>query len=117
MPRPISQVPHFAYRVHWDREHAAWRGFVAEFPHLQSEPHPTEVDALAEIIRLAHDHVAVMRMEGITVPPGIMDANYSGSPRIRIIPDIHREIALEAAEVGMSLTSYISQIVASRHTR
>lgn len=117
MPRPISQVPHFAYRIHWDRDAAAWRGLVAEFPHLVSDPHPTEVDALNEIIRLTHGHVAVMRQGGVEMPLGIMDSNYSGAPRIRIIPDIHREVALEAAESGMSLTAYISQVIAARHTR
>ena len=118
MPRPINpQHPHYAFRVVWDREAAGWRGAVAEFQHLVGEPHESEVDALNEIIRMTHGHVAEMRMAGVTMPPGIMDTNYSGSPRIRILPELHRDVALEAAEANMSLTSYISQIVASRHSR
>jgi predicted HicB family RNase H-like nuclease len=97
----------YTYRVTWsedDQEHA---GLCAEFPSL-SWLAATPEDALAGIRRLVADVAADMQANGETVPEPIAARRYTGKFMVRVPPEVHRRLAMEAAEEGISLNRVVS---------
>ena len=95
-------IQHYTYRVTWspeDNEHVA---LCAEFPSL-SWLAKTPQSALKGIQKVVSDVVADMLASGEAVPDALAEKNYSGEFRVRIPPMVHRQLALMAAEQGVSL--------------
>lgn len=93
---------HYTYRVQWSPEDDAHIGTVAEFPSL-SWAADDVFDALSGIHRLVADILADMLETGETPPEAIADRKFSGKFMVRIPPEQHRKLALEAAEQQVSL--------------
>jgi predicted HicB family RNase H-like nuclease len=97
----------YTYRVTWsaeDREHV---GLCAEFPSL-SWLAKTPDAALKGIRRAVRGAVNDMESSGEPVPMPIAVKHYSGEFRVRIPPEVHRSLALQAAEQGVSLNRLAS---------
>ena len=98
---------HYTYRITWsaeDREHV---GLCAEFPSL-SWLAATHRGALTGIRKLVEDVLADMRATGEAPPEPLADRSYSGKFVVRIPPETHRDLALKAAEEGISLNRLVS---------
>jgi predicted HicB family RNase H-like nuclease len=98
---------HYTYRVTWsteDREHV---GICVEFPSL-SWLAATPEAALAGIRRVVRNVVREMHAAGEQAPAPLAEKHYSGEFRVRIPPDVHRSLALQAAEQGVSLNRLAS---------
>ncbi|HTH72875.1 MAG TPA: toxin-antitoxin system HicB family antitoxin [Trinickia sp.] len=98
---------HFTYRVTWSPEDGEHVGLCAEFPSL-SWLDPTLEGALAGIRRLVADVVRDMAANGEAVPEPIADRRYSGEFKVRIPPQAHRALVIQAAEQGVSLNRLAS---------
>jgi predicted HicB family RNase H-like nuclease len=97
----------YTYRVSWspeDEEHVA---LCAEFPSL-SWLAATPEDALEGIRRVVASAVKDMQSAGEVVPEPLSERHYSGEFRVRIPPTLHRSLALQAAEQGISLNRLAS---------
>ena len=57
--------------------------------------------------------VADMKASGETIPAPLADNRYSGEFRVRIPPEVHRALAMQAAEQGVSLNRLASAKLAS----
>jgi len=97
----------YTYRVTWSREDAEYIGLCAEFPSL-SWLARTQEKALAGIRKVVAESVADMRANKETVPEPLSEKRYSGEFRVRIPPQLHRSLAVEAAEQGVSLNRLAS---------
>jgi predicted RNase H-like HicB family nuclease len=98
---------HFTYRVSWSEEDGEYVGTCAEFPslsHLEADPEA----ALRGIRALVKGVVADLRANGEPVPEPIADQAYSGRFLARVPPELHRMLAIEAAEAGISLNRLVS---------
>lgn len=105
-------IDHYTYRVTWsaeDREHV---GLCAEFPSL-SWLAGTPEEALAGIRKVVKDVVRDMKASGEPIPAPLAEKRYSGEFRVRIPPHVHRSLALEAAEQGISLNRLASAKLSS----
>lgn len=98
---------HFTYRVTWSPEDGDHVGLCAEFPSL-SWLDGTPEDALAGIRRVVTDVVRDMVANGEKVPEPIADRTYSGEFKVRIPPQAHRALVIQAAEQGVSLNRLAS---------
>ena len=98
---------HYTYRVSWSREDSEYLGLCAEFPSL-SWLATTPESALRGIRRVVAGAVADMLAEGEPVPEPIATKRYSGKFMVRIPPELHRRLAAEAAEEGVSLNRLAS---------
>ncbi|GAU06060.1 type II toxin-antitoxin system HicB family antitoxin [Burkholderia stabilis] len=98
---------HFTYRVTWSPEDGEHVGLCAEFPSL-SWLDETPEGALAGIRRLVADLVRDMAANGEKVPEPIADRTYSGEFKVRIPPQAHRALVIQAAEQGVSLNRLAS---------
>ena len=100
---------HYTYRVRWSAEDEEFVGTVAEFPSL-SWLDGDQIEAFLGIRKLVADVVSDMLAQGDTPPDAIADRNYSGKFMLRVTPETHRRLAIEAAEQQVSL----NRLAASR---
>lgn len=105
-------VDHYTYRVTWSPEDGEYVGLCVEFPSL-SWLAQTPEDALKGIRQAVADVVADMQAGGEKIPDPIAEKRYSGEFRVRIPPDVHRALALQAAEQGVSLNRLVSAKLAA----
>ncbi len=98
---------HYTYKVTWSREDEEFVGLCAEFPSL-SFLDKNRNTALEGITDLVKDVVADMGANDETIPEPISEKNYSGKFVVRIAPEHHRRLAIEAAEQKISLNRYVS---------
>lgn len=98
---------HYTYRVTWSSEDDEYVGLCAELPSLSWLARTPEA-ALKDIRRLAAEAVADLIASGETVPTPLSEKRYSGEFRVRIPPEVHRTLAIEAAEQGVSLNRLAS---------
>ena len=95
-------VEHYTYRVRWSSEDGAFVGTVAEMPSL-SWVADSQVEALVGVRELVDQIVADMATTGETLPEAIADRTYSGRFVVRVAPEVHRSLAIAAAEQHVSL--------------
>ena len=100
-------IDHYTYRVTWSPEDGEHVGLCAELPSL-SWLAATPEDALAGIRQVAADVVADMQAGGEAIPEPLAEKHYSGEFRVRIPPQLHRALAMQAAEQGVSLNRWAS---------
>jgi predicted HicB family RNase H-like nuclease len=97
----------YTYRVTWSEEDNEYVGLCTEFPSL-SWLAPTPEAALKGIRKVVAEVVADLEGAGESVPEPIATKHYSGKFMVRVPPEIHRRLALEAAEAGVSLNRIAS---------
>jgi predicted HicB family RNase H-like nuclease len=102
---------HYSYRVIWSTEDQEFVGLCAEFSSL-SYLDADRIAALNGITELVNNVVLDMVENGEQVPEPISERQYSGKFQVRIPPERHRMLAIEAAEQNISLNRYISDKLA-----
>jgi len=93
---------HYTYRVRWSSEDELFVGTVAELPSL-SWLASDQTEALVGICRVASETVADLEADGDPVPSALADREYSGKFMVRVPPELHRQLVIEAAEQNVSL--------------
>ena len=102
-----AEIDHYTYRVIWSDEDEQYVGLCAEFPSLSWLASGPE-EALRGIRKVVAKVVKDMKTGGEQVPEPICSKRYSGKFLVRIPPEVHRRLALEAAEEDISLNRLIS---------
>ena len=97
----------YTYRVTWSEDDSEYVGLCAEFPSL-SWLSTTPEEALKGIRKLVAETVEDMESNHEVVPEPIACRQYSGKFMVRIPPDVHRNLAIHAAESGISLNRVVS---------
>jgi predicted HicB family RNase H-like nuclease len=102
-----KRLDHYTYRVTWSPEDEEYLALCAEFPSL-SWLASTPSSALAGIRKVVAASIADMIASGEAPPIPLAEKRYSGEFRVRIPSHVHRALALEAAEQGISLNRLAS---------
>ncbi len=97
----------YTYRVLWSEEDQEYVGLCAEFPSL-SWLAPSPEAALEGIRQLVADVVTDMQANGETPPTPLSTRRYSGKFQVRIPPEQHRQLAIEAAEMRVSMNRLVA---------
>ena len=95
----------YTYRVTWRRTGST--SLCAEFPSLSWLARSPEA-ALKGIRNVVADVVEDLREQGEEPPEPIAGRRYSGKFMVRVPPEVHRDLALKAAEAGVSLNRLAS---------
>ena len=103
----ISDIDKFTYRVTWSQEDGEFVGLCAEFPSL-SWLATSQQDALKGIRSVVSSCVQDMTKNGEETPNPIATRKYSGKFMVRVPPEVHRHLATQAAESGVSLNRIAS---------
>ena len=101
------QNDRYTYRVTWSEDDSEYVGLCAEFPSLSWLASTPEA-ALKGIRKLVADIVKDMDANIETIPEPIACRHYSGKFMVRVLPDVHRNLAIQAAESGISLNRIVS---------
>jgi predicted HicB family RNase H-like nuclease len=104
----MADHDHYTYRVTWSAEDEEYVGLCVEFPSL-SWLAKSHIDALQGILALVSEVVVDMQESGEKLPDPLSTRDYSGKFVVRVPPEVHRSLTLEAAEAGVSLNRLVSQ--------
>jgi predicted HicB family RNase H-like nuclease len=105
-------IQHYTYRVTWSPEDDEHVGLCTEFPSLSWLAKTPEA-ALKGIQKVVGDVVNDMQASGEPIPLALAEKSYSGEFRVRIPPLVHRNLAMMAAEQGVSLNRLASAKLAA----
>jgi predicted HicB family RNase H-like nuclease len=97
----------YTYRITWSEDDQEYVGLCVEFPSLSWLAKTPEA-ALQGIRKVVDEAVTDMRNNGETPPAPISSRSYSGKFLVRVPPEVHRELAMKAAEEGVSLNRLVS---------
>lgn len=103
----MIDVKHYTYRVIWSEDDQEYVGLCAEFPSL-SYLDDSQTNALKNIVKLVGDVVEDLAESGEKIPESLSTKEFSGKFQVRIPPEQHRNLAIQAAEQGVSLNRHIS---------
>ncbi len=103
----------YTYRVFWSEEDGEYVGLCAEFS-LLSHLDDTPEKAFAGIRDLAAFSVRLLREQGKPAPEPLSTRRYSGTLTLRIPPDTHRALAMDAAEAGVSMNRLAAERLSLR---
>ncbi len=102
-----KEIDLYTYRVTWSEDDQEFIGLCAEFPSLSwLETSPEK--ALKGIRSVVSAALKDMRAAKEDIPEPISIKNYSGKFMVRVPPETHRLLSLQAAESGVSLNRLIS---------
>jgi len=101
------QNDRYTYRVTWSEDDAEHGGLCVEFPSL-SWLAATPEAALKGVRKMVADIVQDMEFNKEVVPEPISCRRYSGKFMVRVPPEIHRNLAIQSAETGVSLNRIVS---------
>ena len=104
---------HYVYRVMWSEEDGEYVELCAEFPSL-SHLDDTPEKAFAGIRAVVAFAVEILQEDGDTVPEPLVGRHYIGTLTVRVPPETHRALAIDAAEAGVSMNRLVSERLARR---
>ena len=102
----------YTYRVTWSEPDTEYVGLCIEFPSLSWLAGSPE-SALKGIRQLVKNICQDMQSTAEVPPEPLSCKTYSGKFMVRIPPESHRDLAMEAAEAGVSL----NRLASARLTR
>lgn len=111
-PDDHPEVTHYTYRITWSAQDDEFVATCAEFPSL-SWLASSQIDALQGLEDLLREVITDMAQQGEEVPVPFADRSYSGKFNVRVGESLHRELAIHAAEDGLSLNQYVVRKLAA----
>ena len=97
----------YTYRVTWSAEDGEHVGLCAEFPSLSWLASTPEA-ALKGIRNTVAEVVGDLKANKEPIPEPLASKRFSGKFMVRVPSEIHRHLAVEAAEAGVSLNRLAS---------
>ena len=101
------KIDRYTYRVTWSEEDQEYVGLCVEFPSI-SWLEESQEKALQGIRKLVAETIVDLKRNKETVPEAISARPYSGKFMVRVPPEVHRMLAIKAAESGVSMNRLVS---------
>ncbi len=97
----------YTYRITWSPDDQEYVGLCVEFPSLSwlAESLEASLDGIRKIV---DEVVQNMSSKGESPPLPLSSKKFSGKFVVRIPPNVHKQLAIKAAEEGISLNRLIS---------
>jgi len=97
----------YTYRVTWSEEDGEYVGLCAEFPSLSwlASTQEAALNGIRDTVKLA---ITDMKTTGEAIPQPLATKNYSGKFLVRVPPEVHRRLEMQAAEAKVSLNRLVS---------
>ena len=97
----------YTYRISWSEEDGEYVATCAEFPSL-SWLNELPEHALAGVRKVVATVLEDLEASGEPIPEPFSTKAYSGRFMARVPPHLHRQLAMQAAESGISLNRLVS---------
>ena len=98
---------HYTYRITWSEEDREYVGLCTEFPSLSWLAKKPEA-ALKGIRKAVGQTVKDMEKNREEIPEPLAQKHFSGKFMVRVPPEIHRHLSIQASESGVSLNRLAS---------
>ncbi|MDE0080030.1 MAG: toxin-antitoxin system HicB family antitoxin [Caldilineaceae bacterium] len=98
----MNRHDRYTYRVIWSDEDGMFVGLCAEFG-LLSHLDDTPEKAFSGIRGVVAFAVKALDDDGAPIPEPLSTRRYRGTITLRIPPETHRALAMDAAEAGVSM--------------
>jgi len=97
----------YTYRITWSEEDKEYVGLCIEFPSLSwlAESQETVLKGIRDLVEQT---IRDMKDGGESPPLPLSRRKFSGKFMVRIPPEIHRKLAIEAEEERISLNRLVS---------
>ncbi len=99
-------IDKYTYRVEWSEEDGTHISRCLEFPSLTAHGETME-KALKEIRIVVATTVEWLEEEHEKIPEPFGLKKYKGNLTLRVPADVHRKLAIQSAEQGVSVNQYI----------
>jgi len=104
--KELPSADRYTYRLAWSATDQEFIATVVEFASL-SWIADTRGAALEGLTSVVEDVLQDMLAEGEEIPAPWDERTFSGKFNLRLGPDLHRKVALEAAERHESMNTYV----------
>ena len=107
-----TEAREYTYQVFWSKEDEEYVGTCAEFPMLSycGEAIEETLEGIVDVVRGALD---ILEEEGREIPIPFGARHYSGKLILRMPPELHRRLAMDAATQGVSINRLVTERLAS----
>ena len=101
-----TQANHYTYRIAWSAQDSEFIATVVEFPSLSwcAGSRESALDGLTSVVE---EVLLDMLTEGEEIPKPWDERTFSGKLNLRLGAELHKKVALDAAERQESINSYI----------
>jgi len=103
----------YTYRVTWSDEDEMFVGLCAEFgllSHLDDTPEKA-FSGIRDVVAFA---LKTLDKDGATIPEPLSTRRYQGTITLRIPPETHRALSMDAAEAGVSMNRLAAERLSLR---
>lgn len=114
--KPRNKADAYTYRVFWSPEDEEFVAVTAEFGDGLSWLAPSADEAFVGIRRLVARTIKELASAGEPVPEPLSAKRFSGKFVVRVPPELHRQLATQAAEAGVSLNRLIAHRLSTATT-
>jgi len=97
----------YDYSISFDGEDNIYIAKCAELPSLMAHG-KTQIEALREIIKVVEEALKWMEEDGEDLPSPFSLMKFSGKIGLRMSPEQHRRVAINASVQGISINKYIT---------
>lgn len=105
-PQNSTAAAHYTYRLSWSAKDQEFIATVIEFPSLSWTAASREA-ALNGLTSLVEEVLLDMLTQGEDIPRPWDERAFSGKFNLRLGPELHKKVALDAAERNESMNSYV----------
>ena len=99
-------VNKYSFRLEWSEEDTVHIARCLEFPSLLAHGKTPEA-AIKEIRSVVSESIRWMKEKGEEIPEPLSLRKYKGNLTLRVPPEVHRKLAVESSEAGVSINQYI----------
>jgi predicted RNase H-like HicB family nuclease len=99
-------IEKYTYRLEWSEEDQVYIARCLEFPGLAAHGDSPE-KALKEIKIVVEESIKWLREDNKAVPEPLGMKKFRGNLTLRVPPELHRKLAINSAEEGVSVNQYI----------
>ncbi|HNX98182.1 MAG TPA: toxin-antitoxin system HicB family antitoxin [Candidatus Aminicenantes bacterium] len=101
-----NKVERYTYRIEWSEEDGAFLARCAEFPGLGAHG-STQEEALSQIKDAVAGALKWLSDDKREAPEPLGSRKFRGHLTLRVPPEVHRELAIRAAEEHVSINQLI----------
>lgn len=109
----LLQMKEYTYRAMWSPSTKSYVGTCLEFPGLRRHGE-TAGEAITAIEKMVREDVSAATADGWIAPESLTDREYSGRFVLRVSPELHALLAVEATEQRVSLNQWVVQKLVGR---
>lgn len=99
-------VKKYTYRVVWSEEDQLHIARCIELSNIAAHGE-TAKDALVELEKVVSETLQWMQEDGEEIPKPLSTRNFKGKLTLRVPSDVHRKLATESVEQGVSINQLI----------